>query len=216
MQLPTFNNQLLLKQALTHRSAINEGRGDEHNERLEFLGDAVLELIVSEFVFKKYPKKQEGPLTQARTALVRTETLAQLANQLGIYQKITISKGEEKDGGKTNPSLLADATEAIIGALYLDQGLAKVKEFLSGCLLEDADSKIEAALALDAKSKLQEIAQAKGHRSPIYRIIKKVGPDHQKIFTAQVIIAEKPVAAGSGKSKQDAEQAAAKAALNLV
>ncbi|MBI5356880.1 ribonuclease III [Candidatus Collierbacteria bacterium] len=216
MNLPSFKNPSLLKQALTHRSAVNEGRGNSHNERLEFLGDAVLELVVSEFVYLKYPEYQEGKLTQSRTALVRTETLAKLATELDIPQNIFISKGEKRDLEGYNISLLADVVEAVIGAIFIDKGFNAAKEFIYSTLLVNADKKIKSAIKLDSKSKYQEIVQAKGYNSPIYKIIDISGPDHQRIFTAEVIVNRKPMASGKGASKQEAEQKAAKSALEMV
>lgn len=216
MTLPRFRNSKLLALALTHRSAVNEGRSREHNERLEYLGDAVLELAVSEFLYRKFPKETEGQLTSFRTALVRTETLAQLAQDLGIAKQITLSKGEERSGGTSNPSLLADTLEAVLGALYLDQGLSRVERFLNETLLVEADRTIRESMKLDAKSKFQEIVQARGDPSPTYVIVKTQGPDHDRLFTAQVTVNGKPCATGVGKSKQEAEQEAAKAALTMV
>lgn len=216
MQLPKFNNQNLLRQALTHRSAINEGKGRANNERLEFLGDAVIELVVSDFVYRTFPNRSEGELTQTRTALVRTETLASLSQSLGLDQKMFLSRGEEQAGGRQNQSLLADTLEAVVGALYLDQGLPQADSFLMETLLKGAEEKIQKAIALDAKSKLQEIIQAKGDPTPSYRIIKKQGPDHNRLFTAEVLVSGKTIAAGVGKSKQEAEQDAAKNALSVL
>ncbi len=216
MNLPKFNNPNLLKQSLTHRSAVNEGKGNSHNERLEFLGDAVLELVVSEFVYLKYPEHQEGKLTQSRTALVRTETLAKLALELDIPKSIFISKGEKRDEGEYNVSLLADVVEAIIGAIFLDRGFEAAKEFIYSTLLVNADKKIKIAIKLDSKSKFQEIVQAKGFNSPTYKIIDISGPDHQRVFTAEVVVNGKPTASGFGASKQEAEQKAAKTALKMI
>lgn len=216
MNLPSFKNTALLQQALTHRSAVNEGKGNTHNERLEFLGDAVIELIVSDFVYQSFPHKTEGDLTQARTALVRTETLALLATSLELDKKMLLSRGEAQAGGRKNMSLLANTLEAVIGALYLDQGVEIVKTFLEQTLLNDAESKIKSAMALDAKSRFQEIVQASGRPTPVYRIVKKEGPDHNRVFTAEVLVAGNSIASGVGKSKQEAEQAAAKNGLQSV
>lgn len=216
MNIPKFNDPSLLKQSLTHRSAVNEGKGNFHNERLEFLGDAVLELVVSEFVYLKYPEYQEGKLTQVRTALVRTETLAKLALELDIPKNIFISKGEKKDKGEYNISLLADVVEAVIGAVFLDRGFEAAKEFIYSTLLVNADKKIKIAIKLDSKSKFQEIVQAKGFNSPTYKIIDISGPDHQRVFTAEVVVNGKPITSGIGLSKQEAEQAAAKSALEMI
>lgn len=216
MNIPKFNDPSLLKQSLTHRSAVNEGKGNFHNERLEFLGDAVLELAVSEFVYLKYPEYQEGKLTQVRTALVRTETLAKLGLELDIPKNIFISKGEKKDKGEYNISLLADVVEAVIGAIFLDRGFEAAKEFIYSTLLVNADKKIKIAIKLDSKSKFQEIVQAKGFNSPTYKIIDISGPDHQRVFTAEVVVNGKPITSGIGLSKQEAEQEAAKTALKMI
>lgn len=214
--IPNFNQPGLLAQALTHRSAINEGLGMQHNERLEFLGDAVLELVVSEFLYQEYPSKSEGGLTSARTALVRTETLSELALDMDLPSKIKVSKGEARSGGLKNPSLLADTIEAVIGAIYLDQGITAVRNFLTSTLLDHADDKIQAADKLDTKSKLQELVQANNKPSPVYRIIHQEGPDHHRIYTAQVFVAGQPLGRGIGKSKQEAEQSAASATLKML
>lgn len=216
MQLPSFKNPILLRQALTHRSAVNEGKAEKNNERLEFLGDAVIELIVSDFIYLTFPGKSEGDLTQIRTALVRTETLATLAISLELDQQMLLSHGEEQAGGRKNTSLLANTLEAVVGALYLDGGLDKAKTFLSETLLLGAEGKIRQAIKLDAKSRFQEIVQASGRPTPTYRIVKKEGPDHDRIFTAEVVVGGKPTASGVGKSKQEAEQSAARNALEMV
>ena len=213
MDLPKFINPNLLKQSLSHRSAVNEGKGESHNERLEFLGDAVLELVISEFVYLKFPDYQEGKLTQFRTALVRTETLAKLANELNIPKSIFISKGEKKEGGEYNASLLADTIEAVIGSIFLDKGLDAAKKFIYSTLLVDADKKIKIAIMLDSKSELQEIVQEKLRVTPTYRILEETGPDHEKKFMAGVFFGEEKAAQGKGFSKQDAERAAAVNAL---
>lgn len=216
MTLPKFNNPDLLRQALTHRSAVNEKMGGWHNERLEYLGDAVLELIVSEFVYLTYPYKSEGELTQMRTALVRTETLAQIAKQLKIPEKLIISRGEKQAGGHLKSSLLADTLEAVLGAYFLDQGLTKVRQFVESLLLKRHLEIFQEAIKLDAKSKFQEIVQAEGMPTPQYRIARTEGPDHERIFTAQVLVRGKVMGEGVGQSKQEAEQAAARHALGVL
>ncbi len=216
MKLPKFIDKSILDQALTHRSAVNEGRGAHHNERLEFLGDAVIELVVSEWLFQRFPLSTEGELTAARTALVRTETLAARAQDLEIPTAIVMSRGEQRAGGQRNPSLLADTFEAVTGALYLDQGIDAARVFLQQVLLSDAETIIEESTALDTKSKLQELVQGKGMPTPTYRIVKREGPDHNRVFTAQVFIAKKPFGIGQGKSKQEAEQHAAKSSIPMV
>lgn len=216
MQLPTFHNPQLLKQALTHRSAVNEKMGGWHNERLEYLGDAVLELVASEFVYQQYPYKQEGELTQMRTAMVRTETLAEIAKELKIPEKLIISRGEKQAGGHLKASLLADTLEAVLGAYYLDRGLAKTKEFIEQVLLKRHRKIVEQGMRLDSKSKFQEVIQAQGNPTPQYRIAKTEGPDHERIFTAQVLVRGKVMGEGAGASKQEAEQEAARQALSVL
>lgn len=216
MQIPKFNNPDLLRQALTHRSAVNEKMGGWHNERLEYLGDAVLELVVSEFLYRNYPYKPEGDLTQMRTALVRTETLAQIAGQLKIPENLIISKGEKQAAGHLKTSLLADTLEAVFGAYYLDQGLDKIKEFIEDVLLKRHRELVATGMKLDSKSKFQEVVQAQGNPTPQYRIAKTEGPDHERIFTAQVLVRGKIMGEGDGPSKQEAEQEAAKNALKNV
>lgn len=213
MRLPNFNNPKLLQQALTHRSAVNEKLSEAHNERLEFLGDAVLELIVSEYLYQRFPEKPEGQLTNLRTALVRTETLAEIIEKLGIKNLLIISRGEDRAGGRHNISLLANAMEAVIGAIYLDRGMAGAEKFLQEILLMDADSYINKGIKLDTKSKFQEMIQAKELPTPIYKITDSKGPDHDRWFTSQVSVRGKISGEGTGHSKQEAEQAAAKNAI---
>ncbi len=216
MLIPRFKDQSLLETALTHRSALNERNPDkprESNERLEYLGDAVLELVTSEYLFKRFPKEPEGKLTAYRSALVKTETLAQVAKQLNLGEKLKLSKGEEKSGGRHNQSLLANTFEAIVGALYLDQGLESVRKFLHKHLFPKVDAIIKQQTYLDPKSYLQELVQAKGLPTPSYRLVKEAGPDHNKTFTIQVMIENKVAGTGQGKSKQQAQREAAKTAI---
>ena len=216
MSVPQFKDQSLLKTALTHRSALNEraaSKQKESNERLEYLGDAVLELVTSEYLFKRFPKEPEGKLTAYRSALVKTETLAQVAKQLKLGEKLELSKGEEKSGGRHNPSLLANTFEAIVGALYLDQGLDVVRQFLYKHLFPKVDNIIKQQTYLDPKSYLQELVQAKGLSAPSYQLVKEIGPDHNKVFTVQVMVGDKTVGTGKGKSKQQAQREAAKIAI---
>ena len=216
--LPKFKDSLLLQTALTHRSSLNEGisPASESNERLEFLGDAVLELATTEFLFEKFPKEPEGVLTAYRSALVKTTTLAEVAHDLGLGQKLYMSKGEESTGGRDNPGLLADTTEAIIGAVYLDQGYPATKEFLAKNLFNKFDKIKQQKLYQDSKSLLQEIVQSKGFEAPIYKVIHEEGPDHDKQFTIEVFVNSQPAGTGVGKSKQLAQQAAAQEALEKL
>lgn len=208
-----FNNIELLNQALTHRSWVNENsKNNGTNERLEFLGDAILEFIVSKEIYSKFTKEEEGYLTALRANLVNTKNLADVANRLNIGDMIKLSKGEEDGGGRFNQSLLADTVEAIIGALFLDQGIEASEKFIFENILADVDKKASLPLK-DSKSLLQEKVQAKGFVAPKYNVIKENGPDHNKEFTVEVVINGKSVATGIGKSKSEAEQDAAGSAL---
>ncbi len=217
--LPKFTDSKLLERALTHRSALNEPNSGTtsrvSNERLEFLGDAVLELATTEFLFHGYPQESEGKLTAYRSALVRTSTLAIFAQELGLGDKLYLSKGEEATGGRTNQSLLADTTEAVIGALYLDQGYDRVKQFLHKYLFVKFEQIKKKKLYKDPKSLLQELVQAKGSATPVYEVIREQGPDHNKEFTVQVLVNGQIKAKGIGLSKQEAQQQAAKKAVKL-
>lgn len=208
-----FKNNDLLKQALTHRSWVNEN-SDNHgtNERLEFLGDAVLEFIVSKEIYNRFPKEEEGYLTALRANLVNTKNLAEVATKLKIGDMIMLSKGEEDGGGRTNSSLLADTVEAIIGALFLDQGIEASEKFIQDNILVDVEKKASLPLK-DPKSLLQEKVQAKGFPAPKYQLVSETGPDHNKEFTVEVVINGKSDANGKGKSKSEAEQDAASNAL---
>lgn len=212
-----IHDQSLLKRALTHRSFLNENESaQKHNERLEFLGDAVLELTVSEYLFEKFPEKPEGTLTAYRAALVRTTTLAEVAATLELGQKLRLSKGEELTGGRQNPSLLANTFEAVMGAIYLDQDYQAAKAFVAKHLLPKLNTIIEKGLFKDFKSTLQEHVQAEGHDSPEYQVIDEEGPDHNKQFTINVKVDGEIMGQGSGKSKQSAQQAAARDALEKL
>lgn len=212
-----IKNQVLLEEALTHRSYLNENHSAlHHNERLEYLGDAVLELAVSEFLFNRFPESPEGELTAFRASLVRTTTLANLASTLDLGTLLHLSKGEELTGGRTNPSLLANTFEAIIGALYLDQGFAAVKSFLTLHLFPELDNIIDKKLFKDYKSTLQELVQSQGKPSPEYVVISEAGPDHNKEFVIGVSISGKVLAQGKGRSKQTAQQEAARLALEML
>lgn len=214
-----FKDINLLKQACTHRSYLNENKAEglEHNERLEFLGDAVLELVITSYLFRKYEKKQEGELTSYRSALVNTHSLTKVAGSLALNDYLLLSKGEAKDTGRARSIIIADAVEAIIGAIYLDQGYDAAANFISENLLEviDIDEIVEKKLWLDAKSRFQERAQEETGLTPSYKTLKEVGPDHNKIFTLGVFIGDTQVALGNGLSKQEAEQKAAEKALEV-
>jgi len=213
LKLPV-KNQKLLEEALTHRSYLNENKEAKiHNERLEFLGDAVLELAVSEYLYTHFPDSNEGELTAYRAAMVKTTSLAETAEELKLGQNLRLSKGEELSGGRENRSLLANTFESIIGAIYLDQGFEKVNQFLETSLFPKIDTIIRLKLFKDYKSSLQELVQADGFTSPEYCVVKESGPDHNKQFTIAVKIGDKVYAEGKGKSKQAAQQEAARAAL---
>jgi ribonuclease III len=215
-KLPIISKPLL-ETALTHRSALNEPSSGTtstvHNERLEFLGDAVLELVVSRFLFDQFPQEPEGKLTAYRSSLVKTETLSEVAQELGLGQKIYMSHGEEAGGGRINPGLLANTMEAVIGAIYLDQGLAQARLFIKQNIIPKLDEIRQKRLYKDAKSQLQEIVQAVGQPTPEYEVVKSVGKDHDKTFTVAVKIEDKVLGQGKGSSKQQAQQAAAAQAL---
>src|SRR3989344_1972328 len=212
----SFKNLNLLIEALTHRSYLNEHRDytGSHNERLEFLGDAVLELAATDFLFKKYPAKPEGELTAYRAALVNTVSLAESAQALGINDYLLLSKGESKDTGRARDVILADALEAIIGAIYLDSGYVNAESFIAKNLYGKIDDVIAKRSYQDAKSRFQEIAQEKRGITPSYETLSEVGPDHAKLFTVGVFIGSSEIARGEGQSKQEAEQSAATAALD--
>ncbi len=214
-----FNDINLLKKACTHRSYLNEnkGAGLEHNERLEFLGDAVLELVVTSFLFRRYPNKNEGELTSYRSALVNTHSLSKVAVHIGVDKYLLLSKGESKDTGRARSIIHADTIEAIIGAVYLDQGYEEAAKFISKNLLDviNIDDIIKNKSWLDAKSRFQEKAQEMTGLTPSYKTLKEIGPDHSKMFTLGVFIGDVQIALGTGLSKQEAEQKAAEKALEV-
>lgn len=213
-----FQQPDLLAQALTHRSFINEqpDAALRDNERLEFLGDSVLDFIITRMVFERYPDLPEGDLTRLRAALVRTETLAELADACQIGGALRMGKGEDSSGGRRRITILCDAFEALLGALYLDQGLAAVTDFVLPLLVPRADHILAEGLHLDARSALQEWSQAVHNMTPTYRVVSATGPDHDPAFTVEVLIGQRLAGRGTGKSKQAAAQAAARAVLRLV
>ncbi len=210
-----FKNKELLKQAFTHRSYLNEVRNFkiQHNERLEFLGDAVLELAVTEYLFNRFPEKTEGELTSYRAALVNALTCAKVAIELGVNNFLLLSKGEAKDVGRARQYILANTLEAIIGAIYLDQGYEFAKKFILEHVTPLTDEILQTKSWIDAKSRFQERAQEITGTTPSYKVIKEVGPDHDKHFTSAVFLGEEKIAEGQGVSKQEAEQEAAASAL---
>ena len=211
----SFNKKELLEQAFIHRSFINENprSGLAHNERLEFLGDAVLELVVTEFLYAKYKDHNEGDLTAYRSALVNAVTLGQLADELSFNDLMKLSKGEAKDVSRARSSILADAYEAVVGAIYLDQGYEIVRDFISKTLLVKTEDIIRRGLYKDAKSFVQEKSQDINGLTPSYRVLDEEGPDHDKRFRIGIYFGEDLIAEGVGKSKQEAETDAAKNAL---
>lgn len=210
-----FRNQSLLKQAFLHRSYLNEHREVElpHNERLEFLGDAVLELVVTDWLFKNYPDKPEGQLTAYRAALVNANTLSELASVLQMDNYLLLSRGEAKDRGKGRQYILANTFEAVIGAIYLDQGYETASRFIADQIFPQAEAVIKKTLVEDYKSHFQHKAQEVFSLTPSYRTVAEEGPDHDKKFTVGLFLGEEQISTGSGRSKQDAEQAAARAGL---
>lgn len=213
-----FTDENLLKQALTHRSYINEHGKTElgDNERLEFLGDAVLDFMVGDMLYRRYPDMPEGQLTRLRAALVRTESLAGLSRQIGLGSFMWMGKGEEGSGGRERLTNLCAVFEALVGALYLDQGLEAVRAFVTSRLDLLLKQILDEALDKDARSLLQEWSQAERNLTPAYRTVSATGPDHQKEFIVEVLIGEQVAGSGTGRSKQAAAQAAARDALNRV
>jgi len=208
-----FKNRKVYELALTHRSWVNEHTGvRQSNERLEFLGDAVLEFVVSKELYNRFEDKEEGYLTALRANLVNTQNLYELAKKINIGNLIFLSKGEEDGGGRNNPSILADTIEAIIGGLFIDSGLDAAEDFIENFIFPEIEQKILKPLK-DAKSLLQEIVQSKGYLAPAYKVIQESGPDHDKVFKIEVYVDGKPVGTGSGKNKSEAAQAAAQDAL---
>lgn len=208
-----IEDESLLKLAFTHKSWVNENTDEtESNERLEFLGDAVLEFIVSKELYKRFPKKEEGYLTTLRANLVNTVNLAEVAKKLKLGESLYLSKGEEEGGGRKNPSILANTFEAVVGAIYLDKGIRGAEKFITDNLLEDLADKISKPLK-DAKSRLQEIVQAQGLPAPRYDVIEEKGPDHNKKFTVEAVVNGEALAKGEGKNKSEAAQQAASRAL---
>ena len=213
----TFKNKELLTTALTHRSFLNENREiKEHNERFEFLGDAVLELIVTQYLFDNCPNETEGVLTSFRSASVKTDTLAEISKKLDYGSYLRMSRGEERTGGREKDYLLANTFEAVLGALYLDQGFEICKKFLQKVLFPKIDTIIEQRLDIDPKTQFQEIAQEMYKETPSYKVVEEEGPDHEKSFTIGVFLGKKEMGKGTGASKQKAEEEAAQKALEKL
>jgi ribonuclease-3 len=213
----SFYSKELLDTAFVHKSYVNEHRDikGEHNERLEFLGDAVLELVVTDFLYRNYPKKGEGILTNWRSALVKGKHLAEIAQKLDLGVYLYLSRGEERSGGRKKNYILANTLEALIGAIYLDRDYEAARSFVDAFILKQLGAILEQGLHIDAKSRFQEICQDQLGITPEYRLMREEGPDHNKVFTMGAFIGEEFVAEGGGSSKQNAEQQAATAALKV-
>ena len=211
-----FKDISLLETALTHRSCLNQPNITESYERLEFLGDAILEMLISVYLFNKYPNKMEGYLTAARSATVRTESLSQVSINNHFNDYIRMSKGEEATGGRKNSSILEDIIESIIGALYIDGGISIAKTFFEKFILPNAKDIIALDRLKDPKSSLQERVQSLGITSPVYQTVGETGLDHEKTFEVAVFIEGKQLSVGTGRNKQEAEQKAAQKALELI
>lgn len=211
----SFKDRSLLETAFTHRSYINEHRGEglEHNERLEFLGDAVLELAVTAFLFERFPKKTEGDLTAFRSALVNTDTLSGASSELNFNEHLRLSKGEAKDTGRARHYIMANTFEAVIGAIYLDQGYEVAQQFIGRTIFPLIDEIVKSGSWIDGKSMFQEKSQEFESTTPTYKTLHEEGPDHNKHFTVGVFLNDHKVAEGRGRSKQEAEQDAARNAL---
>ena len=211
----TFRNSALLQEALNHSSYANEhkGRKKENNERLEFLGDAVLEVTVSDYLFRQYPSYAEGKLTKLRSSLVCEYTLAICARDVALGNYLLLSKGEDMTGGRERDSILSDAFEALIGAIYLDGGIGEAGNFIREHLLKDVEDK---SLFYDAKTILQEMVQSEGGGQLRYQLVRETGPDHNKEFTVETHIGDRTYAVGVGKTKKGAEQVAAYQTILLL
>jgi ribonuclease-3 len=213
-----FHNHDLLREAFIHRSYLNEHKEVSlpHNERLEFLGDAVLELVVTDYLFKHYPGKSEGELTAIRAALVNATTCAEVAAELEMNDFLLLSKGEAKDTGRAREIILANAYEALIGAIYLDLGYAEASRVIEETILVRTETVVKQGLWRDSKSAFQELAQESRGITPVYKIISEVGPDHNKRFTVGLYLGDEEISRGDGHSKQEAEQEAAKKGLTVL
>ena len=209
-----FKNKNLLKTAFTHRSHLNENRDiHEHNERLEFLGDAVLELVVTEYLYNTYPDSPEGDMTNWRSALVKGNNLSEVAEKLNLGDYLLLSRGEELSGGRKKPYLLANALESLIGAVYIEKGYKITHAFIEKFILKQLTEILEKGLHIDGKSLFQEMAQGKLNTTPHYILLSETGPDHNKVFTMGAYIGENLIAKGHGASKQKAEENAATEAI---
>lgn len=212
--IPEFKNKKLFTQAFTHRSFLNETKENiPSNERLEFLGDSILSFVVSRYLYTKFPDFDEGKLTNIRSLMVNTKSLAQIAKELDFGKELRLSKGEEDSKGRQNQSLLADCFEAFLGALYIDQGIDAVSDFLGITIIPKAEEITKKKSFKDPKSLLQEFVQSRKHNSPSYKVLGESGPAHSKSFKIGVYVENKFIAEGLGKSKREAEENAAENAL---
>ena len=215
--LPKIHNTALFEQAFTHRSYLNEAKNElESNERLEFLGDSILSFVVSEHLYTTFPEFDEGILTNLRSLLVNTKSIAQAARLLNLGQHLKLSRGEEESKGRENESLLANSFESFIGALYIDQGIEEVRKFIGTMLFPQIDEIVKNKAFKDPKSLLQEYVQARKQNSPSYKVLNEEGPPHAKTFTIGVFVNQELIGEGAGKSKQDGEEEAAKKALSFL
>ncbi len=213
LRLP-FKDLSLLSRALTHRSYVNEDKfALEDNERLEFLGDAVLDFLVGAWLYNRYPEKREGEMTRLRSSLVRTEQLADFARQIRLGDALRLGKGESRAGGRQRQALLCGAFEALVGALYIDSGLKAVSEFIQPMLIQASNRILARNDDKDPKSLLQELVQAHGYHPPVYRTVSSDGPEHDKVFVVEVYLNEESLGRGEGHSKNEAAKKAAIAAL---
>lgn len=214
MNIPQFKNKKLFEQAFTHRSFLNETTEKvSSNERLEFLGDSIISFVISGYLFNRYPQFNEGILTNMRSLLVNTKSLAEVARELNLGEYLKLSKGEDDSKGRQNQSLLADSFEALVGALFLDSGIEPTKDFLIQVFSQRVQALEKERSFKDPKSLLQEFIQSRKQTSPAYKVLKELGPAHSRVFTMGVFIGNKLFAEGKGKSKQEAEESAATLAL---
>lgn len=213
-----FRDESLLRGALYHSSYANEHRNENivSNERLEFLGDAVLGFVSAEFLYSRFPNAPEGELTRIRAALVREESLFEVAQALQLGEGLMLGKGEESGGGRQRPSILADCTEAVFAAVYLDGGMECARDLIHRVLLSKGDIEVAESRRRDYKTELQELVQRKPHRALRYELVGQSGPDHAKVFTVAVLLNGEPIGEGSGHSKKEAEQSSARAALEKL
>ncbi|MBI1886741.1 MAG: ribonuclease III [Chloroflexi bacterium] len=214
----SWRDEVLLRQAVVHRSYLNEAEESdiESNERLEFLGDAVLGLVVSDHLYKTYPELSEGHLSQIRALLVRWDTLADVAQRLSLGDYLILGRGEELSGGRERPSNLAGALEALIGAAFLDSGLVKARRLILRLLKPELAKIAAGEVVADSKSQLQQVVQARWHQIPLYRLVSSEGPDHAKTFTVEVVVGSQVLGQGRGRNKKQAEAEAARQALEAL